>query len=154
LILDRRRFVEIALAASGLAALAPIANLGDFLTSPYKFVPVRLEIDGAAGMKDDSSLIFAWPTEVRPFDTNILIRDHEGKYSAYNRVCTHLGCLLNYNAKRGMLECPCHGSVFDATTGSVVAGPAPRALPMIVLQVDESGDVYAVNAVGTFGYGR
>ncbi len=122
--LTRRRFVKIALAASGVAAVAPVVSLGEFLTSPYKFVPVRQEITGSSSMTLNSSLIFAWPTEVRPFDTNVLIRDSKGNYSAYNRVCTHLQCLLNYNPKSGNLECPCHGSIYDATTGSVIAGPA------------------------------
>ena len=31
----------------------------------------------------------------------------------------------------GQLDCPCHGSVFNATTGAVVNGPASRPLPAV-----------------------
>jgi Rieske Fe-S protein len=41
--------------------------------------------------------------------------------------------------------CCCHGSVYDlANAGKVIGGPAPRPLPMVVLDVDSSGDIYAV----------
>ena len=38
------------------------------------------------------------------------------------------------------LQCPCHGSVYDATTGAVLSGPAPRALDKIAVSV-EGGEV-------------
>lgn len=46
---------------------------------------------------------------------------------AFSAICTHAGCTV---APAGpQLECPCHGSVYSATTGKVKQGPAPRALP-------------------------
>lgn len=32
---------------------------------------------------------------------------------ALSRVCTHMGCLLRFDAGEGDLQCPCHGAVFD-----------------------------------------
>ena len=29
------------------------------------------------------------------------------------------------------MSCPCHGSRFNADTGAVVQGPAPKALPAV-----------------------
>jgi thiosulfate dehydrogenase [quinone] large subunit len=43
----------------------------------------------------------------------------------------------------GALFCPCHGSVFNATTGAVEQGPADVPLPRRRV-VEHGGDLYAV----------
>ena len=45
---------------------------------------------------------------------------------ALDKVCTHLDCLLGWNAQSRTFVCPCHGSRFDAE-GDYLAGPAPRS---------------------------
>ena len=69
--------------------------------------------------------------------------------SALYKVCTHLGCLYNWNNQEGKFICPCHGSQFDED-GEYVAGPAPRALDQFVVQyVDPAtGEVVAENSDG------
>ncbi|MFZ3555621.1 MULTISPECIES: FAD-dependent oxidoreductase [unclassified Streptomyces] len=54
-------------------------------------------------------------------------RDPDGKLHALSARCTHLGCLVAFNAAERAWECPCHGSRFD-TDGRVVQGPATRGL--------------------------
>jgi len=51
-------------------------------------------------------------------------RDRQGKVTALSPVCTHAGCIVNFNAAEQSWDCPCHGGRFDIS-GKVVCGP-PR----------------------------
>ncbi len=151
---SRRSILKFLIVVSTALVIAPLATAARFLNIPYVFKPVRALLQGASTMENNSSLDFQWPTLTRPFDTNLLIRDDNGNYTAFNRVCTHLQCFVNYDPVSQTIQCPCHGSTYDPQTGEVISGPAPRPLPIIDLEIDENGDVYAVNAEGEFGYGR
>lgn len=50
-----------------------------------------------------------------------------GSYKAFSAICTHEGCPVD-KVEDGKIECPCHGSAFDASTGKVVQGPAKDPL--------------------------
>jgi cytochrome b6-f complex iron-sulfur subunit len=69
-----------------------------------------------------------------------LFRDSDGVY-AVSTVCTHLGCIVK--AEGGGFDCPCHGSRF-ATDGTVLKGPAPKALPWLEVSA-VSGDTFIVD---------
>src|SRR5437764_7109849 len=58
---------------------------------------------------------------------NGVYRDFEGKLHAVSLRCTHLGCLLRFNAAEHSWDCPCHGSRF-APDGTVLEGPAVEPL--------------------------
>lgn len=46
-----------------------------------------------------------------------------------NAVCTHLGCVVPWNANENKFMCPCHGSQYNSE-GKVVRGPAPQSLAL------------------------
>ena len=56
-----------------------------------------------------------------------VFRDDDGVAHGVSLRCTHLGCLLHFNAAERSWDCPCHGSRFDVD-GAVLAGPATEAL--------------------------
>jgi Rieske Fe-S protein len=55
-------------------------------------------------------------------------RDTDGGLHAVSLRCTHLGCLVRFNAAETSWDCPCHGSRFDVD-GAVLEGPAVHPLP-------------------------
>jgi len=70
-----------------------------------------------------------------------LTRTEEGIQALYWR-CVHLGCTVPWNATQGKFACPCHGSVYTLT-GQNVAGPAPR--PLDIMEIQVSGEEIIVN---------
>lgn len=58
----------------------------------------------------------------------------QDQYKAFSAECTHQGCLVTHVAD-GTIDCPCHGSKFDITTGATVQGPATTPLPPLPLTV-------------------
>jgi len=58
----------------------------------------------------------------------------EGGFLAISATCTHLHCIVNWNAVQRRFECPCHGAQFDQV-GAVLAGPPPRPLDLYKLQM-------------------
>jgi cytochrome b6-f complex iron-sulfur subunit len=71
-------------------------------------------------------------------DPTYIVVDSKEAITDYgiNAVCTHLGCVVPWNAAENKFKCPCHGSQYDAT-GKVVRGPAPLSLALSHAKVEE-----------------
>jgi len=65
-----------------------------------------------------------------------------GTYKAFSSVCTHEGCPVS-NISNGQIICTCHNSHFSVKDGSVVSGPARRALTGAT--VTQSGDSLVIS---------
>jgi Rieske Fe-S protein len=70
-------------------------------------------------------------------DVVVLTKDQAGTVHAFSAVCTHQGCIVSEVAG-GTINCPCHGSKFDVTTGAPVAGPASTPLPPVQVSVHDN----------------
>jgi 3-phenylpropionate/trans-cinnamate dioxygenase ferredoxin reductase subunit len=62
-------------------------------------------------------------------------RDDNGEIHAVSPVCTHMGCLLDFNGHDRTWDCACHGSRFGVD-GNVFQGPAKRDLKIKVIDVE------------------
>ncbi|WP_049928017.1 FAD-dependent oxidoreductase [Halopiger goleimassiliensis] len=54
-------------------------------------------------------------------------RDEDGEVHAVSAVCSHMGCLVEWNDAEASWDCPCHGSRFSPD-GEVLEGPANEDL--------------------------
>jgi thiosulfate dehydrogenase [quinone] large subunit len=70
-------------------------------------------------------------------DPGVIIKLRDGKFVAFDTVCTHAGCTVGYDRSSGYLICPCHGAAFDpANAAAVVAGPTDQPLASVPIHVD------------------
>jgi Rieske Fe-S protein len=65
----------------------------------------------------------------------VVTQPRKGEFKAFSAICTHQNCLVSRVAD-GTIHCPCHGSRFRISDGSVAHGPATRPLPAAPIKVE------------------
>lgn len=112
-----RRSALIGVCATGATAVAGCATGRTATTAPTPGTPVASTSDIPVG----GGTIFA------EYDL-VVTQPTAGTFAAFSATCTHQRCLVTTVAG-GTINCPCHGSRFAITDGSVTDGPASRPLP-------------------------
>ncbi len=77
-------------------------------------------------------------------DPAILVRLSGIEVIAFSQKCTHLGCVVYYEAAENRWHCPCHEGNFEVSTGAVLSGPPTRPLGRIDLEVRDDGMIWAL----------
>ena len=97
-------------------------------------------IANAANIPPGQALTYNDPT-LGPI---ILLHLDNGQFVAYSSICTHAGCLVQFDPTLKDLVCPCHGAVYDPYhNAQVLSGPAPYPLQKIPIQYNAStGNIY------------
>jgi Rieske Fe-S protein len=85
--------------------------------------------------------LFRYPTDDDPA---VLLRLGDEEVVAFSQKCTHLGCVVFFEAEEDRWHCPCHEGNFEARTGEVLSGPPVRPLGRIEVEVREDGAVWAL----------
>jgi cytochrome b6-f complex iron-sulfur subunit len=123
---SRRTFLGICLGgfAAGMAAvvlypvyryLAPRSNTGANakVVMPEKDVP-----EGEARFFEYAG------------SSAVLVRKKGGELVVLSAVCTHLGCIVQWEKDKQDFLCPCHAGHYTPD-GVVTAGPPPKPLPKL-----------------------
>jgi thiosulfate dehydrogenase [quinone] large subunit len=97
-----------------------------------------VKLGPSSGLGSGQGATYSDPSDGSP---DIVIRETDGSLRSFSAVCTHAGCTVSYQG--GEIVCPCHGGVYSAQTGSVVAGPPPQGLAMKKV-LEHGGQIYAV----------
>jgi Rieske Fe-S protein len=123
--ISRRTFLDWLLMGGLFTwAMAFVAPVVSYVWPAQKRGPSTQTV--SAGKVDD----FAdWQTKIVAVNGHpvIVIRTPQG-FRAFAAICTHLGCVVGWDAARRQIACPCHAGFFDLN-GRVVGGPPPRPLP-------------------------
>ncbi len=127
---SRRKFLGLCLgglAAAGTAAtvytglsyLAPRASdeTGGKITFPETEIP---------------------PDGAKFFDfrgiTAVVVRKQGGEIVALSAICTHLGCIVQWEKNKQDFLCPCHAGRYSPD-GAVISGPPPKPLARLPIAV-------------------
>ena len=127
----RREFVRyLVLASGGFAA----GNVGIALWSSLRSINEGepRPIVALDRVPEGTAHLFDYPTSADPA---ILVHLPGGELRAFSQKCTHLGCVVFYQAAEYRWHCPCHEGSFDTTTGAVLAGPPTRPLGRIDVEI-------------------
>lgn len=101
----------------GLDACAPAPDGG---ASPTPAAPLAVPV----GKVPLGSAVIVHVDTIYPV---VVAQPTEGVFTAHSAVCTHQGCVVAVFGAE--LDCPCHGSRFDASSGAVLGSPATQPLP-------------------------
>jgi glycine/D-amino acid oxidase-like deaminating enzyme/nitrite reductase/ring-hydroxylating ferredoxin subunit len=114
------------------ARIKPIDGFSDFVKEnadvALHFIADRFKVketDSLKRMPNDSGKVVEIDGE-----KIAAYRDEKGEIHALSPVCTHAGCIVNWNQSERSWDCPCHGARFSVD-GKVLTGPADRDLPQI-----------------------
>jgi Rieske Fe-S protein len=129
---DRRTFLDALLTVGFVSTAAAIAYpVSRFLVPPESGeASTNSVVAGkSAALKPNSALIV--PFGSKPV---IVIRTAGGDLKAFNAVCTHLECTVQFKPDVSQIWCACHNGLYDLA-GNVVSGPPPRGLELFAVNV-------------------
>jgi cytochrome b6-f complex iron-sulfur subunit len=132
----RRSFVGYAIGGMCAAYAAAIGYpIYRYLNSPVeKSVSLsnvrEVDLQGAEKLPAGSVMLFKFGA-----DPAMLIHHVNGEWVAFDSVCTHLGCTVQYHPEEQLIKCACHGGQYDPHTGQNISGPPPKPLTKFKVKV-------------------
>jgi Rieske Fe-S protein len=140
----RRRFLRFLVGFSAASTLGMIvAPIVGFL------IPPRTE--GSAGARVVAGTLQDIPANtgkvVAMGSAPVIVVNTEAGVKAYSAVCSHLGCIVDFDTTVRHIVCPCHDGHFNPASGAVLSGPPPAPLPPVAVAI-EDGDIVLVPSGG------
>lgn len=119
----RRKFLMACLGGILTAAAGAVAY------PVYRYLAPRRSAGNLGKVTFPASEVL--PGEAKFFDfhgaTGVVVRRQNGELVALSAVCTHLGCIVQWQKDRQDFLCPCHAGRYTED-GAVISGPPPRPL--------------------------
>ena len=125
--LSRRQFVQLGLAAVGCAWAGT-------LVQSRLFPAEQAEADAKPVTIPLADLPVGGNQQIIYGGLPVMVLRTPESIKAFSMICTHLGCVIQWNGNQSEFYCPCHDGYFDQF-GEVVAGPPPVPLEQFPVQV-------------------
>ena len=124
---SRRRFIQLGLTTIGAAWVGTFVQSRLFpQASAQEAKPVTLAM---------SELPVGGVKYITYAGVSTIVMRTAESIKAFSLVCTHLGCIVQWQAGNKEFYCPCHDGRFDQF-GEVIAGPPPVPLEEFPVNVD------------------
>jgi thiosulfate dehydrogenase [quinone] large subunit len=106
---------------------------------PAPTQPAGTKIGPASDVPVGGAAAFQAPSSGDPA---LVVQPHAGTFLAFDAVCPHAGCTVQYDTSAKLFVCPCHGSEFNGITGAVEVGPAQSGLTHLTIAEGSDGQLY------------
>jgi Rieske Fe-S protein len=130
----RRRFIRgllgFSIVSTATMVLAPIIGF---------LIPPKTEGGGAGGktlVGKAEDLPIGTGKVVAMGSSPVIVVDTENGIKAFSAVCTHLGCIVEFDPTIKHIVCPCHDGHFNPASGAVLSGPPPQPLKPVTVTVE------------------
>jgi Rieske Fe-S protein len=132
--MGRRRFMRLLLGFSLLSTVTMI------VTPIVGFLIPKKAAGGAAGGRVLAAKTADLPggsgKVVAMGSAPVVVVNGDGGVKAFSAVCTHLGCIVEFDSTIGHIVCPCHDGHFNPGSGAVISGPPPQPLKAVSVAVE------------------
>ena len=132
--ISRRGVIASAVGVSAVAALAACSpEVSDLTNTPAPEAPATNELIAVAKTTDIPV------GSGKKFDVEgvqiLITQPRAGEFRGFSAICKHAGFVMS-NIANSEIKCDNHGAVYSADDGSVLSGPAPRALGKVTVTVE------------------
>lgn len=147
---SRRKFTRAGLfAALGLSGL--LSTVGTVLMLyPNKIAGFGTKVP-AGSVADIKTQLDTQKYVLNQEGRFMILPAEAGKAIAVYWKCVHLGCTVPTPsaALQGNIQCPCHGSLYNGSTGALIQGPATRPLDWMPINIEGGNVVVDTSIVNT-----
>ena len=132
--ISRRGVIASAVGVSAVAALSACSpEVSNLTSTPEPAAPTTSEPVAVAKTTDIPV------GSGKKFDVEgvqiLITQPRAGEFRGFSAICTHAGFVMN-NMANSEIKCDNHGALYSADDGSVLSGPAPRALGKVTVTVE------------------
>jgi nitrite reductase/ring-hydroxylating ferredoxin subunit len=132
--ISRRGVITSAVGVSAVAALSACSpEVSNLTSTPEPEAPSTSEPVAVAKTRDIPI------GSGKKFDVEgvpiLITQPRAGEFRGFSAVCTHAGFVMT-NVANSEIKCDNHGALYSADDGSVLSGPAPRALGKVTVTVE------------------
>lgn len=132
--ISRRGVIASAVGVSAVAALSACSpEVSNLTSTPEPEAPSTAEPVAVA--KTSEIPIGSGKKFVVEGVPILVTQPRSGEFRGFSAVCTHAGFVMS-NIANSEIKCDNHGAVYSADDGSVLSGPAPRALGKVTVTVE------------------